>query len=150
MESDHRHRHSVLLVSGYGTMYCRVSMVICIYGEFEPFMLCMSTAFVLMFSCEKKRRTALNSDLRWRMIWQKEVLGHSYRSIGRHLNVEPSTVCRIVHRFNITSSVAPNSRPEPSSERVIISSTVQLIIFRGCCRQPLYCFHLDFRCVTLV
>ena len=23
-------------------------------------------------------------------------------------------------------------------------------IFRGCLRQPLYCFHLDFRCVTLV
>ena len=23
-------------------------------------------------------------------------------------------------------------------------------IFRGCCRQPLYCFHLDFRCVTFV
>ena len=23
-------------------------------------------------------------------------------------------------------------------------------LFRGCCRQPLYCFHLDFRCVTLV
>ena len=23
-------------------------------------------------------------------------------------------------------------------------------IFRGCLWQPLYCFHLDFRCVTLV
>ena len=23
-------------------------------------------------------------------------------------------------------------------------------VFRGCRRQPLYCFHLDFRCVTLV
>ena len=25
-----------------------------------------------------------------------------------------------------------------------------LLLFRGCHRQPLYCFHLDFRCVTLV
>ena len=24
------------------------------------------------------------------------------------------------------------------------------VLFRGCRRQPLYCFHLDFRCVTLV
>lgn len=63
------------------------------------------------------------------MIWQKEVLGHSFRSIGRHLNVDPSPVCRIVHHFNITGSVAPNSRPKPSSEGVIVSSTVQLIIF---------------------
>ena len=111
-------------------------MVICIRGKFEPFVLCMSTAFVIMFSCEKKRCTAYNSDLRWRMIWQKEVLGHNYRSIGRHLNVDPSTVCRIVHCFNITGSVAPNSHPKPSSERMIVSSTVQLIIFTLLLSKP--------------
>ena len=25
-----------------------------------------------------------------------------------------------------------------------------IVFFRGCHRQPLYCFHLDFRCVTLI
>ena len=25
-----------------------------------------------------------------------------------------------------------------------------VVLFRGCRRQPLYCFHLDFRCVTFV
>ena len=28
--------------------------------------------------------------------------------------------------------------------------TITNAIFRGCHRQPLYCFHLDFRCVMLV
>ena len=31
-----------------------------------------------------------------------------------------------------------------------LSQCSLLVLFRGCLRQPLYCFHLDFRCVTLV
>ena len=35
---------------------------------------------------------------------------------------------------------------------VIAVLVVDVIVkfFRGCLWQPLYCFHLDFRCVTLV
>ena len=88
-----------------------------------------------LFSCDK-RHTAYNLDFRWRMIWQKEVLGHSYRSIGKNLSVDPSIVCRIVHCFNIVNSVAPNSCLKPSLERVTISSTVQLIIFTLLLSKP--------------
>ena len=31
-----------------------------------------------------------------------------------------------------------------------LSDSKRSIVFRGCCRQPLYCFHFDFQYVTLV
>ena len=43
-------------------------------------------------SCEPRRTSAYSEDLRWHMVWQKEVLGLSYKEIGNHLNVDPSTV----------------------------------------------------------
>ena len=61
-------------------------------------------------SCEPRRTSAYSEDLRWRMVWQKEVLGLSYKEIGNHLNVDPSTVCRTVHIFHQTGGVSIDNR----------------------------------------
>ena len=47
-------------------------------------------------SCEPGRRSAYGEDLRWRIVWQREVLGYKYGQIASNLNVDVSTVWRIV------------------------------------------------------
>ncbi len=51
-------------------------------------------------SCENKRTKAYDEDLRWRMIYQAMVLNKTYREVGECLNVDPSTVCRVVSLFD--------------------------------------------------
>ena len=62
-------------------------------------------------SCEPRRTSAYSEDLRWRMVWQKEVLGLSYKEIGNHLNVDPSTVCRTCHIFQQSGAVSKRKYP---------------------------------------
>ncbi len=45
----------------------------------------------MAFSCEK------SGIIRWRIVHQTELLGLSYQSVAENLQVDPSTVCRIVH-----------------------------------------------------
>ena len=52
-----------------------------------------------MTSCEPLRGRAYGEDLRWRMIYQREMLGLTYQDIARNLNVDPSTVWRRVKQF---------------------------------------------------
>ena len=65
-------------------------------------------------SCEPMRKSAYSNDLRWRMVWQKEVLGYKYRTIAANLNVDLSTVWRVVALFRNSGSVdkKPYSRSE--------------------------------------
>ena len=79
-----------------------------------------------MASCEKGRRSPYSEDLRWRMVWQREVLGLSYRTVARNLNVDSSTVFRVVRHFNITGSVHPKCRSAATNE--ILTDSVKLII----------------------
>ena len=60
-------------------------------------------------SCEPRQTSAYSDDLRWRMVWQKEV--------GNHLNVDPSTVCRIVHIFHQTGDVSKRKYPRERAFR---------------------------------
>ena len=53
----------------------------------------------MSYSCEPKRKRAYSNDLRWRMVWQKEVLDYTYEKVARNLNVDVSTVWRIVKLF---------------------------------------------------
>lgn len=59
----------------------------------------------MAFSCEPRRKSAYSTDLRWRMVWQREVLGFKYQVIANNLNVDPSTVWRIVKCFNTSGTV---------------------------------------------
>ena len=58
-----------------------------------------------MFSTENARTKAYSSDLRWRMVHQRYMLGCSYRNIAERLSVDPSTVYRTVKLFEETGTV---------------------------------------------
>ena len=65
-------------------------------------------------SAEPHRTSAYSSDLRWRMVYQKELLGLTCREVGENLNVDASTVSRVVSRFYQTGDVdehAKSGRP---------------------------------------
>ena len=38
-------------------------------------------------SCEPGHHSAYREDLRWRIVWQREVLGYKYGQIASNLNV---------------------------------------------------------------
>ena len=62
------------------------------------------------YSTDPYRTSAYSADMRWRMVYQHEVLGLTCRQAARNLNVDPSTVCRVVSRFNETGNVDVQSR----------------------------------------
>ena len=56
-------------------------------------------------SCEPRRKSGYSNDLRWRMVWQREVLGYTYDTVAKNLSVDVSTVSRVVKLFNSSGSV---------------------------------------------
>jgi len=48
--------------------------------------------FGTMYSCESARTKAYSNDLRWRMVYQRCMLGLTYKEIASRLSVDPSTV----------------------------------------------------------
>ena len=62
-----------------------------------------------MFSCERNRKVAYSEDLRWRMVWQKSILGYTYEQVASNLNVDKSTVWRTVKLFDETGDVTKKS-----------------------------------------
>ena len=58
-----------------------------------------------MFSIESTRGKAYSSDLRWRMVHQRCMLGCTYREIAERLSVDPSTVYRTGKLFEETGTV---------------------------------------------
>ena len=55
-----------------------------------------------MYSCESARTKAYINDLRWRMEYQRCMLGLTYEEVASRLSVErvnPSTVWRVVQHF---------------------------------------------------
>ena len=57
-------------------------------------------------SCESKHSSAYSEDLHWRIVYQREGLGLSYKRIAVNLSIDPSTVRRTVKLFNDTGSVS--------------------------------------------
>ena len=60
---------------------------------------------IASYSCQPGRRSAYHSDLRWRMIWQREVQGLSLQRVDSNLSVDPSTVQRTTRRFELSGTV---------------------------------------------
>ena len=59
-----------------------------------------------MTSCEPLRSRAYSEDLKWRMIYQREMLGLTCARIAENLNVDTSTVWRAIHRFEEEGTIA--------------------------------------------
>lgn len=86
-----------------------------------------------MFSLESARTKAYSSDLRWRMVYQRCVLGSSNRQIGERLCVDPSTVQRTVKLFEETGTVSSiqgchepfNKKLSPHDEMVLLELVVE-------------------------
>ena len=76
----------------------------------------------MAFSCETKRTCAYSNDLRWRMVWQREVLGYKYRTVAENLNVDVSTVWRVVKLFKDYGSVNKKHYSRDKSFQKLTSS----------------------------
>jgi len=60
---------------------------------------------VAKYSADPYHTYAYSADMRWGMVYQCEGLGLPCRQVASNLNVDPSTVSRVVSRFNATGNV---------------------------------------------
>ena len=86
-------------------------------------------------SIEPARTSAYSEDLRWRMVWQREALGHSYEEVAKNLGVDKATVWRTVSLFNETGSVSKKVYPREKAFRVL-TTPAQLLILHLICQKP--------------
>ena len=68
-------------------------------------------------SAEPGRKAAYSVDLRWRVVWQRIVSGHSFRQIADNLNIAHTTASLIFKRFEETGDVAPSTHPQRENQR---------------------------------
>ena len=66
---------------------------------------------------EPGRRKSYSEDLRWRIVYQRHLMGLKYREISQNLTVSVSTVARVVDRFERTGEVT--RRVKPATERIL-------------------------------
>ena len=92
-------------------------------------------AGVMAFSCEPWRTSAYSEDMRWRMVWQRLVLGYTYQQIGANLGVDTSTTQRTVSLFELTGSVQKRPYPKDRVQKKV-TPTVELIILTLVIQQP--------------
>ena len=91
-----------------------------------------------MASCEPHRTKAYSDDLRWRMVWQKEVLDYTYKDISLNLNVDLSTVWRVVKLFRETGSVSKKVYPRERAFRKLTAPLELTIIHLVLSRPGIY------------
>lgn len=88
-----------------------------------------------MTSCEPDRSSAYGEDLRWRVVWQSEALLYSPSKIAANLNIDESTVRRVLHTFTNTGSVSKRPYPVEKAFRVI-TEPVKLFIIHLILQKP--------------
>ena len=80
-------------------------------------------------SIESRRTSAYSEDLKWRIVWQKEVLGYKCKDVAVNLGVDAATVSRTVARFRETCGV---QRKDDSSTRYSkLTTPLELMIIEG-------------------
>ena len=88
---------------------------------------CMHTTESM--ACQPARTEAYDEDLRWRMVYQYYALELTYCKIASNLNVDPSTVQRVVQRFKqsgtVTKDVYPKGHNHPSQ---ILTEVNELLV----------------------
>ena len=67
----------------------------------------------------------IDTRIRWRMVWQREVQGLTLERLTWNLSVDVSTVYRIVKKFEETGTVSKKSIPS----QTVISSRTSLKLF---------------------
>ena len=67
-------------------------------------------------------------DLCWHIVWQKERLGYSNEMITANLNIDKSTVCRIMQIFANTGAVAKLPYPKDRAARKFTDPAKLLIV----------------------
>lgn len=86
-------------------------------------------------TCEPSRTSAYDEDLRWRIVWQSEILEYSQEVIAQNLNIHQSTVSRTLHLFNTTGSVRKRPYPKERAFRKLTDSC-QLLIYHLVVQRP--------------
>ena len=86
-------------------------------------------------SCELKRTKGYSSDLRWRMVYQVEILHKSCREVGKNLCVDPSTVSRTLSLFNATGNVQERKYP-PNTGTAVLTEIDKIIILETVVEKP--------------
>ena len=89
-------------------------------------------------SCEPKRTSAYADDLRWQMVWQREGLGLTLKEVSDNLNVDKSTIDRVVTSFRESGTVSKKAYPKgdhvkPNKK---LSQAVQLYILHHVLLKP--------------
>ena len=104
----------------------RIALVCAACADSNLLTMASSYELTMASSYEPRRASAYSEDLRWRMIWQREVLGYQSSQIAVNLGVDCSTVWRTVKLFRETGDVhkrTPSTYPKrltPAAEFVII------------------------------
>ena len=88
-----------------------------------------------MASCEPYRSSAYSDDIRWRIVWQRHALGRTHQAIATNVNVDVSTVRRILDIFSATGTVSKKAYPAEKAFRKI-SEPVQLFILHLLLEKP--------------
>lgn len=86
-------------------------------------------------SCEPRRTAAYSEDLRWRMVWQREVQGFTLEKVARNLCVDTSTVHRILKQFNSLGTVSKKSY-SLSNVPMKLTKPVQLTVLHLVLEKP--------------
>lgn len=89
-----------------------------------------------MSSINPSKSNAYSEDLRWRMVWQREGLGLTFKTVGQNLGVDQSTVSRVVSLFKATGSVQKRPYPNDARPSKKLSKPVQLTILHTVLQCP--------------
>ena len=93
-----------------------------------------------MYCMESARSKAYSSDLRWRMVYQRCLMGLSYAEVGRRLNVHPTTVSRTVQLFEETGTVCSIQGYHENTHKKL-SSRDELAIIEAVLDNPSMYLH---------
>ena len=89
-----------------------------------------------MMSCEPAWSSAYSEDLRWRMVWQSELLVHSQQVIDQNLGVDQLIVSRTIQLFHTMGSVGKKPYPEESFSKA--NSSLSATYISPCSSTPRY------------
>ena len=83
---------------------------------------------MIMASMEPHRRRAYGDDLKWRMVYQRLMMGLTYQQIAKNLSVDTSTVWRAVEKFQAEGTVGTKYCKGPQTltefQKFVIMQTV--------------------------
>ena len=83
-----------------------------------------------MSSCEPYRTSAYSEDLKWRIVWQSDALGHTSTQVAQNLGVDRSTVSRTLQLFHVTGSLSKKQYPKEKAFRKLTDPAKLLILYQ--------------------